>query len=283
MSFEVDGLSVVIPAHNESAVLPRLLRSIAPHGLPDHLDVLVVANGCTDSTADVASQFQGVRVIEISVASKMAAIREGDNQAQFAARAYVDADVVINQSDLVQIFRCLTDRRALAAAPRRVLMRGGVSPAVSWYYDIWERLPQVKAGLFGRGVIVLSADGHRRARSLPQVMSDDLMLSEAFTPDERLIVPDAEVSIWLPRTTRDLIRRRTRVATGNAEIDEMGRRNHESRTSVDSLIGVVRNNPALLPKMVVFVGVTLIARVRAKRMVRKRDFTTWLRDESSRS
>ena len=35
--------------------------------------------------------------------------------------------------------------------------------------------------------------------------------------------------------------------------------------------------------MVVFVGVTVVARARARRAVRSGDFSTWLRDDSSRS
>lgn len=49
-----------------------------------------------------------------------------------------------------------------------------------WYYDVWQRLPQVREGLFGRGMIVLSPEGHERVRALPQVMSDDLAMSESF-------------------------------------------------------------------------------------------------------
>ena len=109
---------------------------------------------------------------------------EGDRQARYSIRAYVDADVVISQCDLLLLVAAVTDGSALAAAPARHLDRRGVSAVVRWDYDVWERLPQVKAGLFGRGVVVLSAAGLQRLQSMPQVMSDDLLMSEIFSASQ---------------------------------------------------------------------------------------------------
>jgi hypothetical protein len=38
----------------------------------------------------------------------------------------------------------------------------------------------------------------------------------------------------------------------------------------------------MAPRVAVFLAVALIARLRARRAVRRRDYTKWLRDESSR-
>ena len=46
--------TVIIPAHNEARVIRRLLDQIVADATPGELDVIVVANGCTDDTADVA-------------------------------------------------------------------------------------------------------------------------------------------------------------------------------------------------------------------------------------
>ncbi len=277
-----DGISVIIPAHNEATILPRLLSSLAGGGTPPKVEVLVVANGCLDDTASVARSFRTVKVVEISEASKKAALAEGNRIAAFEARAYVDADVVISQRDLLELFKTVRDGAWLAAAPERALVKNGVSRIVQWYYDVWERLPQVRTGLFGRGVIVISAAGHARISLLPQVMSDDLLLSEEFTEDERIVVKGTQVSIWLPRSVADLLRRRIRVSTGNAEMDELDLRKRESRTSMHSVLGVLRESPGILPKIVIFLGIAFIARLGARRRVNQRDFTTWLRDESSR-
>ena len=47
--------AILVPAHNEEALLPRLLASLAALDYPhDRVDVHVVADTCTDRTADVA-------------------------------------------------------------------------------------------------------------------------------------------------------------------------------------------------------------------------------------
>src|SRR4051794_10857255 len=48
--------SIVIPAHNEEAVLARCLRVLLAGSQPGELDVIVVANACTDRTAEIARE-----------------------------------------------------------------------------------------------------------------------------------------------------------------------------------------------------------------------------------
>lgn len=49
-------LAVVVPAHNEAGLIPRVLRSLHDQTYPQSLvRTVVVADNCTDSTADVAS------------------------------------------------------------------------------------------------------------------------------------------------------------------------------------------------------------------------------------
>ncbi|HZZ42250.1 MAG TPA: glycosyltransferase, partial [Tepidisphaeraceae bacterium] len=56
-------LAILIPAHNEQTGLPATLTSITPQLLP-HDRILVVADNCTDATADVARQFPQTTVLE---------------------------------------------------------------------------------------------------------------------------------------------------------------------------------------------------------------------------
>ena len=108
-------MSVVIPAHNEERVLPRLLASLADARL---------ANGCSDATADVA-RAAGVRVIELAEGSKVAALDAGDDAASLFPRAYVDADIEIDARDLLAVADRLRDGPELVASPRRRRDRSG--------------------------------------------------------------------------------------------------------------------------------------------------------------
>jgi len=107
-------------------------------------------------------------------------------------------------------------------------------------------------------------------------------MSEAFEAHERVVVPEAVAVIRPPRTTRDLVRRRVRVVTGNAELDRSAGRSAEAKTGWADLLRIVRTRPGLIVCLPVFVGVAIMAKVAASRRVRAGDFSVWLRDDSSR-
>ena len=132
-------------------------------------------------------------------------------------------------------------------------------------------------------MIAMTTKAHARISALPHMMSDDLVISEAFDDSERKVVSEATVEIWVPRTLRDLLRRRVRVATGNAQASDAQLRGKESKTTWPDLVGIALSSPRCLLSMPVFVGVTVAARIMSRRAIKRGDFTTWLRDESSRA
>ena len=61
----IASIAVLIPAHDEITVLGTLLESLAALEYPkDHFDVYVVADNCTDTTAELARTTGWVRVYE---------------------------------------------------------------------------------------------------------------------------------------------------------------------------------------------------------------------------
>jgi hypothetical protein len=275
---------VVIPAHNEERVIARTLARLAEGVAPDALDVVVVCNGCTDRTAEVARTVAPwARVLEVPKPSKAEAVRVGNAAGTVFPRVHLDADVAISGADVVNLVRALREPGVLAVAPQRMLVRDRSSRPVRWFYDVWEQLPQVRSGLFGRGVVAVSEEGQRRVAALPQLMSDDLGMSEAFAPDERRVVWTAFAEVRAPGTVGDLVRRRVRVATGNSQSSQVGVRRPESSTTWGTLARLSVRKPALAPRVPLFLLVGAVARLQSRRAVRSGDFTTWLRDESSRA
>lgn len=281
-SGESPAAGVVIPAHNESAVIARTLTALTTGTAPGQLEVVVVCNGCTDDTASIARTFPGVQVLQIPEPSKARAVAVGNRVTRVFPRVHLDADVEITGSDVLALVRAVRGP-IHAAGPRRVLPLEQSSRAVRAYYRVWEALPQVHTGLFGRGVVALSEEGQRRVDALPRVMSDDLAFSEAFPPEERAVVDTATVVVHPPRTLEDLLRRRVRVVTGNAQMAGLGMRRPTSVTTPRVLAAAALADPGVALRLPVFVGITLLARRRARRAVATGDFRTWLRDESSRA
>jgi len=128
-------LAVVIPARNEQQLIGRCLESVqlavaSSRALPrpTPVDVVVVADTCTDDTAAIARGFAGVTVIETAVANVGAARRIGVAAvlAASAARtdrlwiASTDADSVVPPHWLVE--------QARIARRGAELMLGTVTP-----------------------------------------------------------------------------------------------------------------------------------------------------------
>ena len=207
--------TIVIPAYNEGRVIGRLLGQIVPATNAEELNVVVVANGCTDETAEVAASFGPcVQVISIPSASKHAALIAANAAVRDFPRVYVDADVELRTVDVQALAAALRQPGVLAVAPERLLVLAGRPWPVRWYYEVWMRLPEVRLGLWGRGVIAVSEAGQERIAGLPPFLGDDLAASLLFAPEERRIVPGARAIIHTPRTVADLLLRRVRAATG---------------------------------------------------------------------
>ncbi|MDQ1581759.1 MAG: hypothetical protein QOD05_2534 [Microbacteriaceae bacterium] len=282
MAHDHPSVTIIVPAHNEVRGLARLLPALLAEADPGEFRILVVCNGCTDDSAECARQFgPDVEVIELAAASKAAALEAGTALVSDFPVVFIDADVLINSSAVRALASFLERPGMLAAAPKRKLDRTAVSRPAAWYYDVWERLPQVRTGLFGRGVIAMSEKGLRRVSSLPQFISDDLAYSEAFEPSERGVATDAEVTVWPARTWRALLNRRIRVVQGTREYADQAKHPSTASTSAGTLLSIVRSEPSMLFRLPLFVGTALIAR--AILTVRGRGRREWARDETSRT
>ncbi|WP_042382779.1 glycosyltransferase family 2 protein [Streptacidiphilus melanogenes] len=287
-----EDISLVIPAHNEERVVGRLLDALLVGGA-DGLDIVVVCNGCTDGTAQAArSRGPAVRVVELEQPSKHRALRVGDEHAKGFPRIYVDADVVLSGADARRVAAALDAPGVLASAPERELPLDASDWRVRAFYRVWLRLPTVRQGLFGRGVVGVSEEGHARLVALPELMADDLAFSLAFSPEERQVVAEARAVIQPPRNWPDLMRRRIRAMTSTVQLEHHQRTSGtpahgdsaaSARTSLGDLRALVRAEPSLLPSVAVFAATAVLARRAARRAIRAGDFATWLRDESSRS
>jgi hypothetical protein len=225
-----------------------------------------------------------VRVVSTPIASKAHALKIGKELSADFPRLYVDADVELRTKDARALAAALREPGVLAAAPTRYHAVDRCPLAVRWYFDVWERLPVVDSGLFGRGVVAVNETGQQRLDAMPEAMGDDLLASIAFAASECRIVPDARVVIYPPRSTADLVRTRVRTLTVVAELEQLvPEQLAGARTSRADLLRAVRTRPAIAPRMLTFLAITVLAKLSARRAIRARDFTTWLRDESTRT
>ena len=259
--------AIVISAHNEGQVTGRLLSRLAPLAAAGDLAIVVVAHGCTDNTAEIASSFgPGVRVLSLPTACQPAALRAGDAAATGFPRLYADAAAGLGPDDVRALIAAAGRPGVLAAAPERVLPLHDCPWYVRWYYDIWLRLPAVRRGLFGRGALAVSEAGHARlARLPPSLLGGDLAASMSFAPAERRIVAAARAISQPPRTLADLLHGRIRAAASLAQLERAGRRpSADARTRPADLAAIIRADPLAAPRVAFFVSVTAIANLAAR-------------------
>jgi glycosyltransferase involved in cell wall biosynthesis len=278
--------SVVIAAHNEETVIGACLDALLADARPGELDITVVPNGCTDATATQARRRPGVRVVETAAAGKAPALNAGDAAAQGFPRIYLDADIVVS-TDVVRALRDRLhgDTAAIVAFPgRRIEMAGRPWP-VRCYFAVNNRLPVFRDGLFGRGMVALSELARRRFDDFPDLVADDLFLDSLFSAEERALVDAVSTTVEAPLRTRDLVNRLVRVRRGNAALRTAGASGQlgpyvRQADRWSWLRDVVLPRPWLAPAGVVYVAITVVAAVRARR---SRGQQGWERDTSTRT
>jgi glycosyltransferase involved in cell wall biosynthesis len=277
-------VSIVIPAHNEGAVIERCLRTLLAGADLSGVEVLVVCNGCKDDTAERALRFgPPVRVLESPIASKSAALNLGDLAAVGFPRFFIDADVQIDWNAIVAVCECLRSGTVLAAAPRVHFDVSRSSWAVRAFYRIWATLPYTSEGMIGSGVYAVSKSGRSRFNQFPSITADDLFVYRCFGVDERRTVADCSFTVVGPRDLPSLVAIKTRAAFGNIELDQrfpesISRRGVGHGPSLAKLL----LNPSNWLGLAVYVYVRLHSRLRARRRWTAGDHRRWERDDSSR-
>lgn len=219
-------LSVILPASNEQAWLGDcLVALLASRGLSGAAEVIVVANGCRDATAEVArghadrAALAGWRleVIERAEGDKIGALNAGDQAARGGIRAYLDADVVVSPDLMAQLVAALTAAPGPAYASGRAVIPPPASPVTRAYARLWQRLPFARSEAPGYGLFAVNAAGRARWAAFPRIISDDTFVRLQFGPHERIGVPATYRWPMVEGWSR-LVRVRRRQDAGVAEI-----------------------------------------------------------------
>ena len=221
-------ISVIIPAHNEEGYigtcLDLLLQSTPPDTAGEPPQVVVVANGCTDQTADEARAFSGafadkhwqLDILDLPDGGKLNALNAGDRAARYGTRIYVDADIHVSRDLIAQLAQVLT-RPEPAYAGGRPRIRPARSFVSERYARFWEKLPFMARGVPGCGVYAVNAAGRARWENFPQIIADDTFVRHQFTADEMHGVP-ATYSWPITEGFGNLVRVRRRQDQGLEEV-----------------------------------------------------------------
>ena len=135
--------SVVIPAHNEEKYIGRCIgavRSAAKYVSPDSVEIIVVANRCTDNTCAIARYF-GARVL-VNDEKCIAAVRNtGVNAAKGEIVVTIDADSLMTKYSLAEIRELLRSGEYIGGGANPKFDRASLGIAVSSIYVALNLLP----------------------------------------------------------------------------------------------------------------------------------------------
>lgn len=280
----MSALRVVVPAHDEAAVIGRCVTTLLAEAAPGEVEVVVVANGTSDDTlerARAAARALGheLATLDLPEPSKIAAVRAGLAGAPGAV-VVVDADVEVPTAALRALARALATDRPVAAAPTLRVDAARATWPVRRYYRAWTALPYVASSMVGSGVFALNQAALARLGDLPDVTNDDGWVRRGFAPQERVVVPEA-FTAHAARTVRALVRRRARIVNGNRSLDGALGGRDEGRNGLGALVREVRARRVGVLDAGVFAAVTLAARVVAARRRAAGD-AGWYADETTR-
>jgi glycosyltransferase involved in cell wall biosynthesis len=270
--------SIVVPAHDEAPVIGRTLNALQDGLDLRDVEILVVANGCSDDTAEVARTLASqANVIEIAQASKAEALRTGDRAATRMPRLYVDADVSLTGTAAAATLRALATG-AVAARPPAVYDTAAATWPVRSYYRARSKMASMHTHAWGAGVYGLSEQARERFSEFPDVVGDDLWIDQLLAPGELQVVDTDPVVVRTPRDSRRLLRILRRAQHGKREPGDSAPNGSTQSAALRDLRQVARSGRGGWIDAVVYAAFALAARARSSP-----GNLRWERDDSSRT
>lgn len=277
--------TVLIPAHNEAAVIGRCLETLLENAVDDEFEVLVLSNGSTDQTAEQArlsvDRLQvgsSVTVIDLAQSGKAAAINHGLDIGRGPNFIVLDADVLLDTETTRDLCRSLDRPDTLAASTTVGFNFDGVSRFSRSYHRFWKQVPSVAKGLAGRGVYAFNPKGLERFGRLPLVIADDRFVDLVFGLSERTIVEGTSTVVPCC-SLRALIDRKSRVFLGNRTLTAEAIPGFDPHDRpVGGWGSTLRSNPMNLVNLPAYLGVNLVAKSKARLIARKVATVAWDED-----
>ncbi|MBO9397927.1 glycosyltransferase family 2 protein [Shimia sp. R9_2] len=265
-------LSILIPANNEAAHIGTCLEAVlASEGLAC-AQIVVAANGCSDSTVTIAKGFAeraaqkgwDLVVLDLPAIGKIGALNAADAAADYEMRAYLDADVIVDAAVFGELAGVLATE-----APRYASGQLRLSKAATWatraYARTYAKVPFITEGVPGAGLFAVNAAGRARWGDFPDIISDDTFVRLSFAPAERVGV-SAGYDWPLVEGFGALVRVRRRQNAGVGEVfarfPELAKNDNKLPVRAGQMLGMALCDPIGFG---VYVAVALVVKFTPQR------------------
>lgn len=285
------AFSVIIPAHNEAAVIGRCLEALLRDAPSDALpEIIVAANGCKDDTVAIAKRLAPhATVLDLPPGSKVIAMNAGNRIATAAPRFFLDADVQCSYAALAATAEALRQPGVMAASPA---LKMDLSRSDFWvraYYRVWLTQPYVTDRMVGSGLFGLSAQGLERIGEIPPTFADDTWVLTRFSYDERRNVAfdsagdPVSFLVSPPRSLRDQIRIEARRRIGGEQVRTLYPSPHTGRINHPRDLGKALKANASLLDVAIYLAMKATAIARYRWNQKRGKAPVWVRDLGARA
>jgi peptidoglycan-N-acetylglucosamine deacetylase len=224
-------VSVIIPAHNEAAVIAQSVERILGSTYPG-LEVIVIDDGSTDGTSAIVQCAYGdnpaVKLLTVPNGGKANAINQGLSQARGSIIVALDADTLFEKDTIANLTRWFVDP-AVGAVAGNAKVGNRINTITKWQaleYISAQNLERRALVTLGCMTVVPGAVGAWRREALEKLgrfptntLAEDQDLTIAVQKAGYSVVFDSEAVAWTeaPDTFQGLIRQRFRWAYGTLQ------------------------------------------------------------------
>ena len=141
------NVSFVIAVYNGEKFLERKLKAIFAQNYPrELLEILVVSDGSTDRTDEIARSFasQGVKFLRVPRGGKAAALNAGVPLVSGEILVLNDVRQTLDPNCLRNVIACFGDAKVGAVSPQTIIVQGETheetTTSLYWRYEHWIRL-----------------------------------------------------------------------------------------------------------------------------------------------
>ena len=286
---ETTPFTVIIPAHNEEAVIARCLQTILSGAPAGAMQMIVAANGCDDRTVAIAREASPeALVLDLPVGSKTAAINAANREAAHFPRIYVDADVECGFSSLAALAQVLREPGVMTAAPAISIDLSRCNFLMKAYYRAWSRQPYASAGKGGAGCYGLSEAALAMVGEFPPIIGDDIWIHTRFADDQKRYLAQDRAGkpvlsvVYPPRTAREQIRVEARRQNGNAEVRRLYPSPYLANANNGGGLSAALHSGTHPLDLLIFFAIKFAARTLARWNRQRGQGKAWSRDLSTR-